>query len=69
MYAALQLGLFAEGAGTMALKLTARSQDQDIEKSSMQMDREEMRKARRASLAIRNEQTLYALHKNSGVVR
>ena len=32
----LQLGLFVEGAATLALKLTARSQDQDIEKSSTQ---------------------------------
>ena len=49
MYVTLQLGLFVEGAGTLALKLTARSQDQDIEKSSTQMDREEVRKARKSA--------------------
>ena len=41
MHAALQLELFVEGAGTLALKL-------DIEKSSTQIDKEEVRKSRQS---------------------
>ena len=38
MYAALQLGLFVEGAGAVARKFIAHSQDQDFEMGSTQMD-------------------------------